>query len=255
MPSFSEMTLEDLKKVDEERISIGTDYQDCALIAQAFEKACHSTPTEAAALAPLNRLLENTQAFAKHTQNSLQTYLTVPEPEASSSGTAAQTDANLQALNIGSTTLATQGNDQFGSILLDKLKECIPCSLRIISYMELHPNLDLIGTLKLDILNRLKLLRNLAEQLKDLSVYGGDLAKHIDRAIKRNPNIVGQATDKRNNMKHLLKQKLKGKARYKLHYMLDTALTDIEKYPLKLSDLIVMDLDYPEFRNNFRKYE
>lgn len=85
-----------------------------------------------------------------------------------------------------------------------------------------------------------------AEYPEDISVYNGDLAKHIVRRLERNPNIVGQATDKRNNMKHLLKQKLKGKARYKLHYMLDTALTDQEKYPLKLSDLIVMDLDFKQ---------
>ena len=82
-----------------------------------------------------------------------------------------------------------------------------------------------------------------AEYPDDITVYDGDLAKHIEWSIKRNPSIVGTATDKRNNMKHLLKQKMKGKARYKLHYMLDTALSDAEKYPLKLSDLIVTDLD------------
>lgn len=82
-----------------------------------------------------------------------------------------------------------------------------------------------------------------AEYPEDISVYEGDLAKHIVFMMKRYPNIVGQATDRRNNMQHLLKQKVKGKARYKLHYMLDTTLSDAERYPLKLSDLIVMDLD------------
>lgn len=82
-----------------------------------------------------------------------------------------------------------------------------------------------------------------AEYPEDISVYNGDLAKHIVRRLKSNPNLVGLATDKRNNMAHLIKQKLKGKARYKLHYMLDTAMSDNERYPLKLSDLIVMDLD------------
>jgi len=82
-----------------------------------------------------------------------------------------------------------------------------------------------------------------AEYPEDITVYEGDLAKHISRAIRVNPNLVNTATDKRNNMSHLVKQKLKGKARYKLHYMLDTALTDEENFPLKLRDLIVMDLD------------
>ena len=82
-----------------------------------------------------------------------------------------------------------------------------------------------------------------AEYPEDASVYEGDLAKHIVYMMKRYPKIIGEATDKRNNMQHLMKQKVKGKARYKLHYMLDTTLSDAERYPLKLSDLIVMDLD------------
>jgi len=82
-----------------------------------------------------------------------------------------------------------------------------------------------------------------AEYPEDISVYEGDLAPHIHRVATKYKYRIGDATDKRNNMTHLLKQKLKGKARYKLHYMLDTVLTDEEKYPLKLRDLIVMDLD------------
>lgn len=82
-----------------------------------------------------------------------------------------------------------------------------------------------------------------AEYPDETDVYNGDLAKHIFRRLKSNPNLVGTATDKRNNMTHLNKQKLKGKARYKLHYMLDTSLSEAERYPLKLSDLIVTDLD------------
>jgi hypothetical protein len=82
-----------------------------------------------------------------------------------------------------------------------------------------------------------------AEYPEDMSVYEGDLAKHISRICKKYPSRIGTATDKRNNMQHLMSQKPKGKARYKLHYMLDTMMTDAERYPLKLNDLIVMDLD------------
>ena len=82
-----------------------------------------------------------------------------------------------------------------------------------------------------------------AEYPEDISVYEGDLAPHILRECKVNPHKIGLATDKRNKMAHLMKQKVKGKARYKLHYMLDTTMSDAEKYPLKLQDLIVMDLD------------
>ena len=85
-----------------------------------------------------------------------------------------------------------------------------------------------------------------SEYPEDISVYDGDLAKHILWKMNKNKDCIGEATDKRNNMAHLMKQKVKGKARYKLHYMLDTALTDVEKYPLKLSDLIVMDLEFTD---------
>jgi len=82
-----------------------------------------------------------------------------------------------------------------------------------------------------------------AEYTDNLEVYGNDLAPHIEKICKEQPHMIGLNTDVRQNMKHLNKQKVKGKARYRLQYMLDTTLTDVEKYPLKLSDLIVMDLD------------
>ncbi len=85
-----------------------------------------------------------------------------------------------------------------------------------------------------------------AEYPDDISVYEGDLAKHITARIKRNPSVVGLNTDPRQNLAHLAKQKMKGKARYKLHYMLDTTMSDAERYPLKLADLIVMDVDNEE---------
>ena len=82
-----------------------------------------------------------------------------------------------------------------------------------------------------------------SEYPEDISVYDGSLAPHIERICKMNPELIGTNTDKRQDMPHLMKQKMKGKSRYKLQYMLDTALSDEEKYPLKLRDLIVMDLD------------
>ena len=82
-----------------------------------------------------------------------------------------------------------------------------------------------------------------SEYPEDVSVYEGSLAKHIERVCRMQPEKIGLNTDKRQNMAHLMKQKVKGKSRYKLQYMLDTALSDAERYPLKLYDLIVMDLD------------
>lgn len=82
-----------------------------------------------------------------------------------------------------------------------------------------------------------------SEYPEDISIYDGCLAKHIERVCRMSPERIGTNTDVRQDMPHLMKQKMKGKGRYKLQYMLDTSLSDAEKYPLKLSDLIVMDLD------------
>lgn len=82
-----------------------------------------------------------------------------------------------------------------------------------------------------------------SEYPESIDSYEGDLAPHIERVCKRFPHLIGMPTDARQDAEHLLKQKMKGKSRYKLQYMLDTTLSDAEKYPLKLSDLIVMDLD------------
>jgi len=85
-----------------------------------------------------------------------------------------------------------------------------------------------------------------AEYPENIELYDGDLAPHIEEAVKENPEIIGWNTDERLDMQHLIKQKVKGKSRYKLHYMLDTTMSDAEKYPLKLQDLIVMDIDYSQ---------
>lgn len=99
-----------------------------------------------------------------------------------------------------------------------------------------------------------------AQYPKKIESYNGNLAKHIKRALERNPKLIGLATDKRNNLEHLVTQMTKGMASYTLQYMLDTSLSDVEKYPLKLKDLIVMDLDpreapisiiHSNLKNNF----
>lgn len=82
-----------------------------------------------------------------------------------------------------------------------------------------------------------------AQYPEKIDIYDGNLAPHIQKICKDRPDMIGLNTDVRQDMRHLKKQMVKGKARYKLQYMLDTELTDAEKYPLKLADLIVMDLD------------
>jgi len=74
--------------------------------------------------------------------------------------------------------------------------------------------------------------------------YEDKIAPFMIEAVKNNPEIIGTAVDTRFNMTVLNKRKLRvGKTNYALHYMLDPRLTDELKFPLKLKDLIVMNID------------
>lgn len=81
--------------------------------------------------------------------------------------------------------------------------------------------------------------------IEKLSSYGEKIAPAIKQAVEDNPDIAGQPTDpKRFNEDELLSRELEyGKSGFALQFMLDTALSDYERYPLKLQDLIIFDLD------------
>ena len=72
----------------------------------------------------------------------------------------------------------------------------------------------------------------------DLSSYGGRLAPSITDEWK--PEIVGEPTDpKRFTKEDLQERSLSwGRSGFQLQFMLSTSLSDAERYPLKLSDLI-----------------
>lgn len=79
--------------------------------------------------------------------------------------------------------------------------------------------------------------------------YGNSLAPMIaDRYDKDPEKWAGKPTDpKRFNEIEIAKRKLSyGKAGFALQFMLNTNLSDYEKYPLKVSDLIVDTLDMKE---------
>lgn len=78
------------------------------------------------------------------------------------------------------------------------------------------------------------------------SVYGDRLAPFIaDRYDKQPDKWAGKPTDpKRFNETEINKRLLSyGKAGFSLQFMLNTQLSDLEKYPLRVSDWIVDDLD------------
>ncbi len=81
-----------------------------------------------------------------------------------------------------------------------------------------------------------------AEVPEDDTNYFGGLAPFIKDMIDE--GMTGLAVDPRLNKEFLSGKRVRiGKSKYKLQYMLDVSDADDLRYPLKLSDLIVMDVD------------
>ena len=84
------------------------------------------------------------------------------------------------------------------------------------------------------------------ESQQELDAYGGTLAPFITERFERDPEkYAGQPTDpERFDELEIEKRRLSyGRAGFSLQFMLNTNLSDAEKYPLKVSDLIVDSLD------------
>lgn len=78
------------------------------------------------------------------------------------------------------------------------------------------------------------------------SRYSGRLAPLVSNLLERDEEaLTGLPTDpKRFTDEDLLERELSyGRSGFSLQFMLDTSLSDADRYPLKLSDLIVMPLD------------
>lgn len=75
--------------------------------------------------------------------------------------------------------------------------------------------------------------------------YNGKLADFITKAVLENPNLIGHSTEPlRFTDADLAEREASyGRSGFALQFMLDTALSDAHRYPLKIKDLIVMDLD------------
>ena len=80
---------------------------------------------------------------------------------------------------------------------------------------------------------------------KGITKYAGRLAPFISDELSKDENLIGRPTDpKRFGDDDLLERELSyGRSGFNLQFMLDTSLSDADRYPLKLEDLIVMDVD------------
>lgn len=84
---------------------------------------------------------------------------------------------------------------------------------------------------------------------KDISVYGPNgiyLAEFIKKRMEEDPSLIGHSTEPGRFPDELLevREASIGKKAFALQYMLDTTLSDVDKYPLKLRDAIVHAADY-----------
>ena len=87
------------------------------------------------------------------------------------------------------------------------------------------------------------------ESLSEREFYGDRLAKIIADKYDENPDIyAGKPTDPRRfDEEEIYKRRLSyGKAGFALQFMLNTNLSDQEKYPLKVQDLMITNLSLDE---------
>lgn len=156
-----------------------TDLQDCSIIASTFERGAHATPSEAAVWVNLSRLLDNTSSIANSASSSLGSFIQTPSvtaatqaaglvgskiPSASASTSTTSIDSLLQGVGFGNIKSAITGQ-QIGGQVLEWMKECVPCSLRLQSFLELNPPLDLLSALEQDLKDRLAVLYSMVDML------------------------------------------------------------------------------------------
>lgn len=88
---------------------------------------------------------------------------------------------------------------------------------------------------------------------EDVSVYNGCLAEYIVEDMSKDITLVGKSIDSRFTDEDLYQRELSyGLSGFKLQFMLDTTLSDAERYPLKTSDLIITDLEATTAPTNVR---
>lgn len=177
----------DINAIDADKVDLGTNTQDCALIASFYERSAHSTPSESAVFATLSRTIQNNKKFALEAAKSLDSYLQAPEQGAAKAvqqakrfavsvpgteGVATQTDHGKEAMTVGTQDGSTLNNQDFGSDLLDWARDCIPCSLRIQAFLELHPNVDLLAAMESHIKGALGVISDITSLLNNFDIYG-----------------------------------------------------------------------------------
>jgi hypothetical protein len=82
-------------------------------------------------------------------------------------------------------------------------------------------------------------------EINKIDSYKGNLSPMIVKAVRANEKLAGTTTEPRRfSDEDLMERRLSyGKAGFALQFLLDTSLSDGDRYPLKIHDLIVMSLN------------
>jgi hypothetical protein len=81
-------------------------------------------------------------------------------------------------------------------------------------------------------------------EINKIDSYKGNLAPMITAAVRADEKLAGKTTEPRRfSDEDLMERRLSyGRAGFALQFLLDTSLSDADRYPLKIRDLIVMSL-------------
>ena len=83
-----------------------------------------------------------------------------------------------------------------------------------------------------------------AQYPEDIAIYRGFLAPGIAGRLLDDPGLAGEATDTRFPLHDLQERRASmGNTAYQMQFMLNSDLSDEQRYPLKLKDCILMDVD------------
>lgn len=82
-------------------------------------------------------------------------------------------------------------------------------------------------------------------EVNQILKYQGRLAPMVTQAMEQDPKLAGLPTDPRRfGEEDLLERRASyGKAGFALQFMLDTSLSDADRYPLKVGDLVIQNLN------------
>lgn len=148
--------------------------------------------------------------------------------------------------------IETPGNSAT-QMMRDKLSELVKEFDSVLKPLD-HSRIIYLGTpqLEMSLYNALtergyetRIWPALYPEIAKVLSYRGNLAPRITLDLEKDPESVGKPTDPRRfSEEDLLERRASyGRAGFALQFQLDTSLSDADRYPLKVQDLMIMNLN------------